>query len=377
MGWFDQQGVQGYVPPAPAGAPPMQGMGNFGDDPFAYTGGSLLTPWTQQFVAPPGSGGGYGAPEYQKFNFNDFNYNFKAPGAFGGQQDLQDPGKFQYGDFKGATPFTGVTAEDLAADPSMEFRRKAGEDALVNSAAAKGLGRSGGTMKALMDYNQGAASQEYGNVYQRKASEHDRAQAEAVTGYGTNRNNQAENFDRNAKNAQQVNAQNNASRLAGYSASSDVALRGGELGYNIATGTYDRNYAKARQGYDDEQSARNAAASAGSANANQAYNRALDEYKMNYDIFNNNQTTQYNRTMGMADIGMRASGAQAGYGGAYGNNMSDLYTGQGNAAAAAQLAKGQAWGGAISGIGNSVMQAYAATKPNYGGGRRTRDSGDD
>lgn len=365
--WFSSQGIEGYTPPGVAGGDPNYNPntapGPSGFDPFSYTNGSLLTPWTERFQAPPGSSGGYSAPAYVPFGFGDFNYKFTQPGAYGGQQDLASPGNFQYGAFSGAPAFTGVSAQDLQGDPSYQFRLQQGQGALENSAAAKGLLRSGDTAKALVDYGQNAASQEYQNVYARKAAEHDRAQQEAMAGYSTNRSNVAENFDRNAKNAQIVNAANNASRLAGYQASSDVALKGGQLGYDIATGTYDRNYAKARQLYEDQRAAAAAAAGAGSANANQSYNRALDEYRMNYGIFQTNQQNQFDRALTLAQLGMQGAGAQAGYGNAYSNNMSDLYNGQAGANAAGQLASGNAWGNALAGIGNAAGTAYVMTRP--------------
>lgn len=65
-------------------------------------------------------------------------------------------------------PFTGVTKDEFYQDPSFEIRKGIGEKALLNSKAAQGLARSGGTLKDLMDYNQNFASQEYGNVHNRK-----------------------------------------------------------------------------------------------------------------------------------------------------------------------------------------------------------------
>src|SRR6202035_1872550 len=63
-------------------------------------------------------------------------------------------------------------------DPGYEFRLQQGEDALQNSAAARGGLLSGGTAKAFEDYAQNFASNEYGNVYNR-----------AMQTYGTNASN--------------------------------------------------------------------------------------------------------------------------------------------------------------------------------------------
>lgn len=77
-----------------------------------------------------------------------------------------------YGAFQAPT---GVTEQN---DPGYQFRLQQGQNALQNSAAARGGLLSTGTAKNLNDYAQGAASQEYGNVYNR-----------ALSTYGTNQNN--------------------------------------------------------------------------------------------------------------------------------------------------------------------------------------------
>ena len=57
--------------------------------------------------------------------------------------------------------------KDFEADPGYAFRIKEGMKGLQNSAAARGLLSSGSTLKGITDYGQNAASQEYGNAYQR------------------------------------------------------------------------------------------------------------------------------------------------------------------------------------------------------------------
>src|SRR5712692_2716617 len=57
---------------------------------------------------------------------------------------------------------TNVTEQN---DPGFQFRLQQGEQALERSAAARGNLLSGGTAKALTQYGQDYASNEYGNVY--------------------------------------------------------------------------------------------------------------------------------------------------------------------------------------------------------------------
>jgi len=52
-------------------------------------------------------------------------------------------------------------------DPSYQFRMNEGQKAIERSAAARGIGQTGGTMKALTRYGQDAASQEYQAAFNR------------------------------------------------------------------------------------------------------------------------------------------------------------------------------------------------------------------
>lgn len=59
------------------------------------------------------------------------------------------------------------TMDNFQEDPGYNFRLKEGMKALNNAASARGMANSGATVKALGDYNQNAASQEYSNVFNR------------------------------------------------------------------------------------------------------------------------------------------------------------------------------------------------------------------
>ena len=64
-----------------------------------------------------------------------------------------------------------VDMANFTADPSYQFRLGEGQKALERSAAARGSLYSPATSKALMDYAQNLASQEYGNIYDRRAAQ--------------------------------------------------------------------------------------------------------------------------------------------------------------------------------------------------------------
>jgi hypothetical protein len=59
----------------------------------------------------------------------------------------------------------------MTSDPSYQFRFQQGQQALENSAAARGGALSGNALRAIADYGQQAASQEYGAEYARRMAE--------------------------------------------------------------------------------------------------------------------------------------------------------------------------------------------------------------
>lgn len=76
--------------------------------------------------------------------------------GIGALSQLQDP-SFQH----------NFSASDFQTDPGYQFRMQQGQQALERSAAARGGLQSGGTMKAITDYGQNFASNEYQNAYSR------------------------------------------------------------------------------------------------------------------------------------------------------------------------------------------------------------------
>lgn len=72
----------------------------------------------------------------------------------------------------GKTALTSLGNNDFMknwqADPGYQFRLDQGLKATQGSAGARGLNGSGATLKALANYGQNQASQEYGNVYNRE-----------------------------------------------------------------------------------------------------------------------------------------------------------------------------------------------------------------
>jgi len=325
-------------------------------DPYAYTGGSWMTPWAGRFSSS-GYGGGYSVPEFTPFNYADFGYNAPSAGRF--TENYADPNAFRFADFQGPSDFKAPTAEDMKADPGYQARMDAVKNAQVAGAAHGGALRTGGFQKGLAQAVGNQASQEYGNTYNRRASEHDRLRKEAEGNYGINQGNTKQAFDTNTAN--QLAAYN--TRQNTWAGNANVALQEGQLGYNIAQGTWDRNMAKARQGYDDAASHANAVASAGAANANQSYQRDLDDYMRSRDEFWTNQDRQYAIYDNEMDRGYAAAtrfGDQMM--GAYGA-MGDQAVGRGDTRASAEMAQRSPWGGVLDTVGGGLLYGAANMQP--------------
>lgn len=84
----------------------------------------------------------------------------------------REAGKTRLADLLSGTAMGGdfnrdFTMADFREDPGYQFRLAEGQKALERSAAARGGLFSGATGKRLVDFAQGAASQEFGNAYNR------------------------------------------------------------------------------------------------------------------------------------------------------------------------------------------------------------------
>ena len=122
------------------------------------------------------------------------------------------------------------TQEDIQIDPGYAWRLQQGQQAIERSAAARGNYLSGGTARALEDYAQGQASQEYQNAYTR-------AQGQYTTGINAQTQNYAAGVDTALQNfnATRVNRGDLWSRLSGLSGTGqNSATTLGNLGSSYA-----------------------------------------------------------------------------------------------------------------------------------------------
>jgi hypothetical protein len=161
----------------------------------------------------------------------------------------QAPTEFSRPEYQQATPFASPTAADMQQDPSYQFRLNQGQQALERSGAARGVTNTGGNLRDILDYGQNAASQEYGNIYNRN-----------LTNYNTNEQNRyntyAANYG-NAANAYNMNEQNRANAFGTNAGNAFQAYGANEVGRANAYGTnesarqgaYNTNEANAQTAY--------------------------------------------------------------------------------------------------------------------------------
>ena len=75
---------------------------------------------------------------------------------------------------------------------------------------------------------------------------------------------------------------------------------------------------------------------------------------------------EFNRQMGLAGLGFNAASNAGNWGTSYGNQLTNLTTGAGNAQAAGTANSGQAWGNYLGNLGNTALQGaayYGARQP--------------
>jgi hypothetical protein len=125
--------------------------------------------------------------------------------------------------FEAPPMFQAPTLEQAMATPGYQFRLGEGKRALENSAAAKGLVRTGGTLKDLLAYGQNYATNAYRDTFD-----------QALTTYKTNYGVNSDVYDRMADAAKL----NYTGQLAGY----QNQVRGNELDYSRAWDRYLTNY---------------------------------------------------------------------------------------------------------------------------------------
>lgn len=203
---------------------------------------------------------------------------------------------------------------NVQQDPGYKFRLDQGMQALQRSQAATGI-TGGAAAKAIADYSQGLASQEYGNAYGR-----------ALQSSQQNLSINNQNFGQAAQ-GYQLNSANHQQHIQ-----------------NAFTATEANNQARLQ------------AAQLNNSNQLNRYNAQTQ------DVSN-----LYNRFASLAQVGQTGNAQLQNASQAAAANIGNAYAGLGNAQSAGSAAMGNVWGNLSSGLGNTFNQ-YQMLRQFGGGG---------
>lgn len=364
--WQGYQGApgqgQGQTQQAPGGA-----------DPFAYTNGSLLTPWSGQFQNPYGQAPGYSP--VSPYQYQQAGYSPYAAQGLQAPNQLQAPGPFNYGQalppgYQTPAPFQAPTLAQAQQNPGYQFALQTGVGAMESSASAKGLTGSPATLKAINDYAQNFAQQNYANVLNQQQGIYGLNTQTGLQGYQANLSGQQQGYGQALGTAQQnaqtdlnYNQANVGNQLSAYQANQQTALSAAQLNAQQQQAAYNVNAQQGQFGYQNQLQQNQFGAQNAQQQYNTNYGNALNEYMLNYNQFQTNQNNQYSRLLGQSQQGLQAAGALSGVGQNFAQNQGGLLEGQGNANAAGQVGASNAWNSALGNIGSlgaGLGYAYGA-----------------
>ncbi len=185
-------------------------QGQLPNGSVAYPAATAPPPTTDQ----TGLTGGGGAGSYGQggagggfSGFPTFNPSIYQAGPQFSPGQYTPPAPFSYGDFSYGD-FKAPTLAEAQNQPGYQFALQQGQKALENSAAARGVLRTGGTLKDLFSWGDKFGEQNYGNVFNQDLQGYSTNRANAFDTYNTNRNNAASNYAENygiSKNAFDTN----------------------------------------------------------------------------------------------------------------------------------------------------------------------------
>jgi hypothetical protein len=309
-----------YIPPEKTNGngPPPNGNGQKTYDEW----GSMMNPYEKTFTAPPGQGAygtvsagtggqslltGLGGPQaVDPFTFQAFQADPMAAQDYAGFQTTVDPFSAQ--------GFVAPTASEAMQDPGYQFRLEEGQRALQQSAAAKGMLRTGNTWKDLQRYGQGMATAEYDKVYgrrrgeyqqdyQRQLQENQLAYQRELQGYGTGI--QAQQLGEASRmGALQANMGVQAQQFGQGAGAWQQNQRAREAQYGQAL-----QQASTEAGFAEQQANREMEVALQNRSAlereyDKQYSRAMGEYGLDYQRFEANQAKQFNRKLALAELGL-------------------------------------------------------------------------
>ncbi len=167
-----------------------------------------------------GSGGSGGGGTYGQGGGSSFAFPSFTPPVYSPSQGPFQPGQFKAPPAFSYADFKAPTLEEAQNQPGYQFALDQGRKALENSAAARGVLRTGGTLKDLFSWGDKFGEQNYGNVFNQD-----------LTGYQTNRANAADNYRTNYGISKDVFDTNYGTSKDAYNINNQTGLE-----------TYDRLY---------------------------------------------------------------------------------------------------------------------------------------
>ena len=264
--------------PKPTPTPPPSGGGGGGSTGPSFDLGPLLQPYPGQFTKPT-----FGVAAKQLMDLVGPTPEFNAPAlptiAPFSYENYAEPEAFSYQDY------TPTTSQDVFSDPSFGLRKDIGEKALLNSKAAQGLARTGGTLKDLLDYNQNFASQEYSNVDNRRTKD-----------YGVNRGNALENYNTNVGNKVTAYGLNRQNAADSWKANKDTSL-----------GLYDRGFEAKRAEFEPQLYGWSKKGDLATRAEEKAYDNSYNEFMGDFNIWRTGQNDIFDKLKWSSEFGLDAA----------------------------------------------------------------------
>ena len=226
----------------------------------------------------------------------------------------------------------------MSQDPGVAFRLKQGQQTLENSAAARGTLLSGATAKALVDYGQGAASQEYGNAFNRAL--------------GVNQANNAGNLGAFQAN---TNADLGYGNLALGNKSADNSFALGQGNLALGQGQLALGNRSADQSYD--LGLRNNAL--GYTQAGNAFALGMGQQNLGWANYGLNADAQnFGQGFSLASLGQNSASNLGNAGQVFARNAGDYATNSGNSQAAAGVISANGYNDAFGKTIDAASKAY-------------------
>lgn len=214
---------------------------------------------------------------------------YAAPAAY------QAPAPYVAPTYTAPSPYVLPTGQAaLDADPGYDFRIKQGLGAIQNSAASHGTLLTGGTEKALSDYNQAAASQEYGNYVGQTQSTYGLNAQTGLNAFNANATTGQNAYNANAQTGLNAYLGNASTSLNSYLGNAQTQLGAQGQAFGQAAQTYQINAGLqnqiAQQNQANNLAAYNTNASTQQGYQAQQYGQAANTWGMNQS--NSNQAQQ-------------------------------------------------------------------------------------